>query len=49
MTLGILLLLFVVILLIGSIPLGRSWGYYPSVGLALIAVVLLVLILLGRL
>jgi hypothetical protein len=30
-------------------PYSRSWGYYPSGGLGLVVVILLVLILAGRL
>ena len=48
-----LILLLVVLLLmsLGSLPTwrhSRDWGYYPSSGLGLIVVVLLVLLLLGR-
>lgn len=44
----ILLVLFV-LLLFGALPAwphSRNWGYYPSSGLGLVAVVLLVLLLL---
>lgn len=49
-----LLILFVVLLLalIGSVPAwpySREWGYYPSGGVSLILVILLVLLLMGRL
>ena len=46
-----LLLLVVLILLIGSTPAwpySRGWGYYPSGGLGLVLIILLVLVLLGR-
>ena len=42
------LLVLLVLLLIGALPVwphSRSWGYYPSSGLGLVAVVLLVLLL----
>jgi hypothetical protein len=50
----LLLILTVVLIvaLIGSIPKwphSRSWGYFPSGGVGLILVILLVLYLLGRL
>ncbi|MBV8808626.1 MAG: DUF3309 domain-containing protein [Acidobacteriaceae bacterium] len=46
---GLILLLIIVILLIGAIPAwpySRGWGYYPSGGLGLILVILIVLYLL---
>jgi hypothetical protein len=48
----IILLVILLLLMIGGLPAwpySRSWGYYPSGGLGLILVVLLVLLLLGRL
>lgn len=49
-----LLILTIILLLalLGSVPAwpySRGWGYYPSGGLGLVLVVLLVLFLLGRL
>jgi hypothetical protein len=41
-----------VLLLLGALPTwpySRSWGYYPSGGLGLVLVVVLVLLLAGRL
>ena len=49
--LGTILLIFVILLLVGSLPTwpySTGWGYYPSGGLGLVFVVLLVLVLLGR-
>lgn len=46
---GMILLLIIVILLIGAVPAwpySRGWGYYPSGGLGLVLVILLVLFLL---
>ena len=48
-----LTILLVVLLLIalGALPAwpySRGWGYYPSGGLGLVVVILLVLLLLGR-
>ena len=47
-----ILLIVLVLLLVGALPAwphSRSWGYYPSGGLGLVVVVLIVLILAGRL
>jgi hypothetical protein len=44
----LILLLIVLLLSIGSAPAwpySRSWGYYPSGGLGIIVVILLILIL----
>jgi Protein of unknown function (DUF3309) len=50
----LLLILMIVLLLavFGSLPAwphSRSWGYYPSGGLSLILLILLILFLMGRL
>jgi hypothetical protein len=47
-----ILLVILVVLLLGALPAwpySRGWGYYPSGGLGLVVVVLLVLLLAGRL
>jgi hypothetical protein len=47
-----ILLIVLVLLLVGALPAwpySRSWGYYPSGGLGLVVVILLVLLLAGRL
>jgi len=52
MGLGTILLIVLVLMLIGAIPSwphSRGWGYGPSGGLALLAVIVLVLLLSGRL
>ena len=49
--LGTILLVLLVLMLIGALPAwphSRSWGYYPSGGLGLLAVILIVLLLWGR-
>jgi hypothetical protein len=49
--LGTILLVFLILMLIGALPTwphSRSWGYYPSGGLGLVAVILLILLVLGR-
>ena len=47
----LILLVIVVLMLIGAIPRwphSRNWGYYPSGGLGLIVLILIILLLLGR-
>ncbi len=49
--LGIILLVFLVLLLVGALPTwnhSRSWGYFPMGGLGLLLVIVLVLVLLER-
>ena len=51
MSLGLILLIVVILMLVGSVPTwphSRSWGYGPSGGLGLILVIILILFLLGR-
>lgn len=46
-----ILLVILILLLIGALPTwpySRSWGYYPSGGLGLIVLILLVLALTGH-
>ena len=52
MSVSTLLIIVLVILLIGALPTwpySSGWGYYPSGGLGLIVLILVVLLLLGRL
>jgi hypothetical protein len=47
----IILLVILLLMSLGSLPNwphSRNWGYYPSGGLGLVVVILLVLLLLGR-
>lgn len=47
-----ILLVVVVLMLLGAIPAwphSRGWGYYPSGGLGLVLLVLIILMLSGRL
>jgi hypothetical protein len=49
--LGTVLLVLLVLMLIGAFPAwphSRGWGYYPSGGVGLLLVILVVLLLLGR-
>ena len=46
------LLILLVLLLVGALPAwpySSGWGYYPSGGLGLVLIVLLVLVVTGRL
>ena len=48
---NLILLIVLIILLMGALPAwphSRNWGYYPSGGLGLVLVILLILVLLGR-
>lgn len=47
----IILLVILLLLSVGSFPswpYSRGWGYYPSGGLGLIVLILVILLLLGR-
>jgi hypothetical protein len=47
-----ILLVVLILLLLGALPTwpySRAWGYYPSGGLGLIVIVVLILLLAGRL
>jgi hypothetical protein len=51
MSVGTILLVLLILMLVGAFPAwphSRNWGYYPSGGLGLLVVILLVLVLLGR-
>jgi hypothetical protein len=48
---GTILLIILVLLLIGAFPTwphSRSWGYFPSGGLGLILLIVIILVLAGR-
>ncbi|HEV8457203.1 MAG TPA: DUF3309 family protein [Methylomirabilota bacterium] len=50
--LGTILLVVLVLLLIGAVPswpYSRDWGYYPSGGVGLVVLIVLLLVLMGRL
>jgi hypothetical protein len=50
--LSTILIIVLVLLLIGALPswpYSSGWGYYPSGGLGLVVLVLVVLLLMGRL
>jgi len=49
---GLVLLIIVLLLLVGSTPVwpySRSWGYYPSGTLGTVLLILLILVMLGML
>jgi hypothetical protein len=49
--LGTVLVVLLVLMLLGALPTwphSRSWGYFPSGGLGLLLVILVVLLLAGR-
>ena len=46
-----LLLIVLILLLIGALPswpYSSGWGYYPSGGLGLVLIILIILLLMGR-
>ncbi|HEX3599124.1 MAG TPA: DUF3309 domain-containing protein [Lacipirellulaceae bacterium] len=47
-----ILLIILILLLLGAVPTwpySRNWGYYPSGGLGLVVLILIILMLMGRL
>ena len=48
----VLLLIIVILLVVGALPTwpySSGWGFYPSGGLGLVVIILLILVLMGRL
>jgi len=48
---GLILLVVLIVLLVGALPTwpySAGWGYYPTGGLGLVLIVLLVLLAMGR-
>jgi uncharacterized protein DUF3309 len=48
---GTILLIVLILLLVGALPTwpySTGWGYYPSGGLGLVVVILLILVVMGR-
>jgi len=48
---GTILLIILILLLVGALPTwpySSGWGYYPTGGLGLLFIILLVLVLMGR-
>ena len=51
MNLGTILLIIILLLVVGTLPTwpySSGWGYYPTGGLGLVFIIILVLVLLGR-
>jgi len=51
MSISTILLIVLVLLLVGALPAwpySSGWGYYPSGGLGLVVIILLVLVVAGR-
>jgi hypothetical protein len=51
MSVSTILLILLVLLLVGALPTwpySTGWGYYPSGGLGLVLIVILVLVVAGR-
>lgn len=51
MTLSTILLIVLVLMLLGALPTwphSRNWGYYPSGGMGLLVIIILILLLTGR-
>lgn len=49
--LGTILIIVLVLMLVGALPTwphSRQWGYYPSSGVGLVLVILVILLLMGR-
>ena len=49
--LSTVLLIVLILLLLGAVPAwphSQNWGYYPSGGLGLVVVILIILLLMGR-
>ena len=51
MTVSTILLIILILRLIGALPswpYSSGWGYYPSAGVGLVVVILIILLLMGR-
>jgi hypothetical protein len=51
MSAGTIVLIILIVLLVGALPTwpySGGWGYYPSGGLGLVLIILLILVLMGR-
>ena len=49
--LGTILIVIVILILLGALPTwpySSGWGYYPSGGIGLVLVILLILVVIGR-
>jgi hypothetical protein len=51
MNLGMILLIVLILALVGALPTwgySSGWGYYPSGGVGLVVLILIILLLLGK-
>ncbi len=51
MSVGTILLIVLILFLLGALPTwshSRNWGYFPSGGLGLIVLILIILVLMGK-
>ena len=51
MTISTILVIVLILLLVGALPTwphSRNWGYYPTGGLGVILLILVILMLMGR-
>lgn len=51
MSIGTIVLILLIFMLIGAFPTwphSKNWGYFPSGGLGVLVIILLVLVVLGR-
>ncbi len=49
--LGTILLIILILILLGALPTwpySSGWGYYPSGGVGLVAIIVVILLLMGR-
>ena len=49
--LGTILIVILILMLIGALPTwphSRNWGYYPTSGIGIIILILVILLLMGR-
>lgn len=49
--LGTILLIVLILLLVGALPAwphSRGWGYYPSGGIGLVVLIVVLLVVMGR-
>jgi hypothetical protein len=52
MSIGTILIIVLILILIGALPTwpySSGWGYYPSGGLGLVVLIVIILLLTGRL
>ena len=51
MSIGTILLVVLILFLVGALPTwphSKEWGYYPSGGLGIVVLILIILLVMGR-